>query len=111
MSVPLAGHLRQVLVSVNLLLGALDSWLRAPDVCLDYADVTASACLLNTVLDLLPGQELPLVHDSFIALLEPLAKRAELLGCLLVLVRMDILICHVVPHPVDVERAWLVTDD
>ena len=110
MGVPLAGHLGQVDVALELLLGALHAGLAPLDICLDHADVTASAGLLNTVLDLLPGQELSLLNDGLGALLKSLAERAELFGCLL-LIRMAILISYIVLHPVDVEGAGLLTVD
>ena len=110
MGVPLAGHLRQVDMALELLLRALHAWLAPLDICLDHANVTASAGLLNAVLDLLSGQELSLLNDSLGALLESLAERAEPLGCLL-LIRVAILISYIVLHPVDVEGAGLLTVD
>ena len=110
MGVPLAGHLGQVDVALELLLRALHAGLAPLDICLDHADVTASAGLLNTVLDLLPGQELSLLNDGLGALLESLAERAELFRRLL-LIGVAILISYIVLHPVDVEGAGLLTVD
>ena len=63
--------------------------------------------LLDSLLDFARGQQLPLLEYLISALLELEAQWAQVLGCWLLSVWVNVLLRDIVLHPIDVKRAWL----
>ena len=111
MSVALPRHFGKVSLSSVLDLSAAHLGLHTADDSLLASVVSSVAGLLDAVLDLIPGQELPLLIDQISASLELLTKRADP-GCVALLsgnVGVHVLVHNIVLHPVDVEGSGLGT--
>ena len=111
MSVALPRHFGKVSLSSVLGLSAAHLGLHAADDSLLAGVVSPITGLLNSVLDLSPRQELPLLIDQISASLELLAERVYP-GCLTLLsgnVGVHVLVHHIVFHPVDIEGSRLGT--
>ena len=105
--VALPGHLTEVGVARVLGLRASHLGLHAANLGLLTRVIAPDPRLLDSLLDLARGQLLPLLEDLIGALLELQAQWAQALGGWLLGVWVDVLLGHIVLHPVDVKRAWL----
>ena len=111
MIVALPCHFGKISLSCVLFLSAAHLGLYAADDSLLASVVSSIAGLLDAVLDLDSSQELSLLLNLISTSLELLAERTDS-ACINLLsssVRMQVLVRHIVLHPVDVEGSRLGT--